>query len=45
MSMYPCGTSDAGHWQFCGVSQDEEMVSDEDEEMVSDEEYEETDEE
>ena len=40
MSMYPCGTSGAGHWQFCG-----ERVLDEDQEMVLDEEDEETDEE
>jgi hypothetical protein len=35
MSMYPCGTSNAAHWQFCGVSQehlDDEVVADEDEE-------------
>ncbi len=40
MSMYPCGTSSAGHWQFCEASQEQEMVSDEDQEMVSDEDQE-----
>ena len=48
MSMYPCGTSSAGHWKFCEVPQehlDKNMVSDEDQEMVTNEEAEETDEE
>jgi hypothetical protein len=44
MSMYPCGTSSAGHWQFCEAFEehpdeqmvaDEEMASCEDEEMAS----------
>jgi hypothetical protein len=45
MSMYPCGTSSAGHWQFCEAFEehpdeemvaDEEMASGEDEEVAAD---------